>query len=127
MDHLTKSYGNRVVDNEEYVERVDRNPAPAQTARTSGRRQAAKTLAPHEVVYAHLAEKWGKKPSDVLPDLFDAMGGMTVPEFLANRPADTGANEAISAIDNFYQNGGSTEPTVVTVEVEAQASLEEVE
>ena len=136
LDHLTKHTGKRVVDNEEYVERQDRNPG--NTARASGRRQTTKTQAPHDVVYAHLTSKWGKKPSDVLPDLYDALGGMTVPEFLASRPADQGADEAIKAIDSFYQNGGSVDPVVVTAVDGAkddanvanegeQASLEEAE
>ena len=121
LDHLTKHTGKRVVDNEEYAERQDRNPTTTTTTTTSGRRQPAKAKAPHEVVYAHLTSKWGKKPSEVLPELYDAMGSMTVPEFLANGTAD----DAIKAIDSFYQNGGSTEPTVVTVVEGEQTPLEE--
>ena len=111
MDHLTKHYGNRVVDNEEYVERADRNPAPAQTARTSGRRQTAtKTPQPHEVVYAHLASKWMFNPADKAAEIFAALGDKTLPSFLDNGTPE----EAISLIDNYFQNGGSVDPVVVT-------------
>jgi hypothetical protein len=121
MDHLTKHYGNRVVDNEEYVERLDRNPAsksPSTTARATGRRKATEPSAEtsssasagFQLVYAHIATKWGKVPADSLQDLYTALGDCTLPEYLESHTKE----EAVARIDNFYQNGGSTEPTVVT-------------
>ena len=122
LDHLTKHTGKRVVDNEEYAERQDRNP-PSQTARTSGRRQtvSTKAKAPHEVVYAHIASKWQVSPQDKALEIFAALGDKTLPAFLDDKTPE----EAMSLIDNYFQNGGSTEPTVVTMVEGEQTSLEE--
>lgn len=120
LDHLTKHTGKRVVDNEEYAERQDRNP-PSETARTSGRRQSTKAKAPHEVVYAHIASKWQVSPQDKAPEIFAALGNKTLPAFLDGGTPE----EAMSLIDNYFQNGGSTEPTVVTAVEGEQTSLEE--
>jgi hypothetical protein len=108
LDHLTKHTGKRVVDNEEYAEREDRNPA--QTARTSGRRQSTKAPQPHEVVYKHIADKWKASPAAYAMDIFNALGEKTLPSFLE----DGTPEEAIRLIDQYWQNGGSTDPVVVT-------------
>ena len=121
LDHLTKRTGKRVVDTEEYADR--HVSLPRDTAKASGRRQTAKAQAPHEVVYAHLASKWMFNPADKAPEIFAALGDKTLPAFLDGGTAE----EAMSLIDNYFQNGGSTEPTVVTVVEGEQTSLEEAE
>jgi hypothetical protein len=128
LDSLTKKTGKRVVDNEEYVNRQDRNPdaeAPAQspstTARATGRRQDTTTAradldipattetksAPHQLVYAHIANKWKKIPSESLADIYTALGEMTLPVYLEDHTKE----EAVVLIDAFYENAESVEPT----------------
>jgi len=132
LDALTKKTGKRVVETEEYADRPDRNPKD--TARASGRRQSTKAPQPHEVVYQHLAEKWKVRPQDKAPEIFAALGDKTLPAFLDGGTPE----EAIALIDTYWQNGGSTDPVVVTAvdgaEDDAnvanegeQAPLEEVE
>ena len=124
LDHLTKRTGKRVVDTEEYADRADRpDRNPKDTAKASGRRQTAKAKAPHEVVYEHIASKWMVSPQDKAPEIFAALGDKTLPAFLDGGTAE----EAMSLIDSYFQNGGSTEPTVVTVVEGEQTSLEEAE
>jgi hypothetical protein len=60
-------------------------------------------------------------PADKAPEIFAALGDKTLPAFLDGGTAE----EAMSLIDNYFQNGGSTEPTVVTVVEGEQTSLEE--
>ena len=153
LDHLTTKTGKRVVDNEEYVERQDRNPpsvspakSPATTARATGRRQSTTTAradldapaateaksAPHQLVYAHIANKWRKIPSESLQDIFTALGEKTLPVYLEDHTKE----EAVVLIDAFYENGGggvgfTPEPTeseeqeVVTATEGEQAPLGE--
>jgi len=122
LDSLTKRTGKRVVDTEEYADRADRaDRNPTTAARASGRRQSAKAKAPHEVVYEHLASKWMFNPADKALEIFAALGDKTLPAFLDGGTAE----EAMSLIDNYFQNGGSTEPTVVTVVEGEQTPLEE--
>ena len=126
LDHLKKSTGKNVVHSEEYVPSPSQTQAqaPADTARSSGRRQstrAAKEKQPHEVVYEHIASKWKKNPADCAMDIFTALNEQTLPGFLENGTAE----EAISLIDNYWQNGGSAEPVVVTaVEDEEQVRVD---
>ena len=108
LDALTKKTGKRVVETEEYADRPDRNPKD--TARASGRRQSTKAKQPHEIVYEHIADKWKASPRDYAMDIFNALGEKTLPSFLE----DGTAEEAIVLIDNYWQNGGSREPAVVT-------------
>jgi hypothetical protein len=154
LDSLTKKTGKRVVDNEEYVNRQDRNPNeeatasnPATTARATGRRQSttpaatetetetktvANPSAPFQLIYAHIANKWKKVPSESLQDIFTALGEKTLPVYLETNTKE----EAVDLIDAFYQNGGggvgfTPEPTeseeqeVVTATEGEQAPLGE--
>ena len=117
LDHLKESTGKAVVHSEEYVPSESATPsapsAPSETAKASGRRQTAKTTKakqPHEVVYEHIASKWSVSPANSAMDIFNALGEKTLPTFLE----DGSAEDAIALIDNYWQNGGSDEPTVVT-------------
>ena len=121
LDALTKKTGKRVVETEEYADRPDRNPKD--TAKASGRRQPGKAKAPHEIVYEHLASKWQVSPQDKALEIFTALGEKTLPSFLETDSAE----DAIKLLDNFWQNGGSVEPAVVTLVEGEQASLEEAE
>jgi len=143
LDHLTAKTGKRVVDNEEYVERQDRNPpsvspakSPSTTARATGRRKAnepsPETSSPanagFQLVYAHIATKWGKVPADSLQDLFTALGDCTLPEYLESHTKE----EAVERIDSYYESP-TWEPTeaeeaeVVAATEGEQAPLEEAE
>jgi hypothetical protein len=121
LDALTKKTGTRVVETEEYADRQDRNPP--NTARASGRRQTVKAKEPHQIVYEHLAAKWKVSPQDKALEIFAALGDKTLPSFLDGGTPE----EAIALIDNYWQNGGSTDPVVVTAEEAEQALLEEGE
>ena len=146
LDHLTAKTGKRVVDNEEYVERQDRNPpsasptkSPSTTARATGRRQSTTTAradldtsteaksAPHQLVYAHIANKWRKIPSESLADIYTALGEKTLPVYLEDHTKE----EAVVLIDAFYENANDDVPTeaeetaVVTATEGEQATLGE--
>jgi len=97
LDHLTKHTGKRVVDNEEYVERPDRNPGS--TAKESGRRQKEKP--PHEQVYEY-AKSLGLDPAGDIGTIFQALGEVSVPEFLQSHTAE----DACALIEKFVGETG---------------------
>jgi hypothetical protein len=147
MDHLSKHSGARVVDNEEYFERPDRNPkeTPATTARSSGRRKtpapastptptprnsgetipAKEADAAYQLIYGHIASQWGKTPSDCVGDIFNALGGVTLPNYLDSHTKE----EAVERIDAYYTNEQKAvdlalENASASPETGEQASLE---
>ena len=91
LDHLTKRTGKRVVDNEEYADRQDRNPTiqstAADTAKAAGRRQPAKEKAPHEQVYEY-AKTLGLDPAGDIEIIFLALGEKSVPDFLVSNSVE---------------------------------------
>ena len=130
LDHLKKSTGKPVVHSEEYTQTATPSApsAPsADTAKSSGRRKPAnsaeekpaRTKPPHEVVYEHIASKWQVSPQDKALEIFAALGDQTLPVYLDDKSPE----EAISLIDNYFQNGGSTEPMVVEAVEGEQISM----
>ena len=89
LDHLTKRTGKRVVDNEEYADRQDRNPTTTttDTAKASGRKQPAKEKAPHEKVYEY-AKTLGLDPAGDIEVIYLALGEKSVPDFLVSNSVE---------------------------------------
>jgi hypothetical protein len=84
LSHLRETTGRDVVHSEEYTQTP---PSPKQTA-TAGKQPAtAGKKAPHQVVYEH-AKSLGLNPVDDAEILFTALGGQTVPQFLASKTPD---------------------------------------
>jgi hypothetical protein len=71
------------------------------------------------VVYEHIASKWQVSPQDKALEIFAALGDQTLPVYLDDKSPE----EAISLIDNYFQNGGSTEPMVVEAVEGEQISM----
>ena len=81
LAHLRETTGRDVVHSEEYTQ----TPPPPKQPATAGKK------APHQEVYEH-AKSLGLNPVDDAEKIYTALGGQTVPQFLASKTPDEACN-----------------------------------